>query len=138
MLSTTRRLTAAVCLAGAVACAATTPQSGELFHMTVLRPGDCIAEIYGDLTATLVPCGLPHAAEFSSMYVLPEGPWPGETEAMRKSRAWCADKMRVLPDKRHLVEATAVLPLEHEWPRHRTAYCIAVPRKGELVGRVLK
>jgi hypothetical protein len=106
--------------------------------MTVLRPGDCIARISEDLQATLVPCGLPHAAEFSSIYVLPEGPWPGRAEAMRESRAWCADKMRVLPAKRHLVAAAAVLPLESEWPRHRTAYCFAVPRDGDLVGRVLK
>uniref|UniRef100_UPI000DE1E330 hypothetical protein n=1 Tax=Nonomuraea lactucae TaxID=2249762 RepID=UPI000DE1E330 len=107
-------------------------------HATYLRPGDCLLTLPRDLIATLVPCELPHAAEYGSIYVLPEGPWPGESEAMRKALDWCGPRLRVRPARREDVKAGALLPLEHEWPAKRTAYCLAVPREGELVGRVLK
>jgi hypothetical protein len=109
----------------------------EQYHVTDLRPGDCLAAISADLRVAVVPCDVGHRAEFSTVYVLDEGPWPGTDAAMRRSVEWCAAKMRVRPEKRDTVKAGAILPLESDWPRARTAYCVAVPVRGELVGRVL-
>ncbi|MEV0591148.1 hypothetical protein [Nonomuraea cavernae] len=114
-----------------------TPETSR-HHATYLRPGDCLLDLPHDLVATLVPCGHPHAAEYASIYVLPEGPWPGEEEARREALAWCAPRLRIKASKRETVEAGVLPPLEHEWPGARTAYCLAVPREGELVGRVLE
>ncbi|MEU8103008.1 hypothetical protein AB0C18_04700 [Nonomuraea muscovyensis] len=153
-----RRLTVAACLAWAVAgCSpgATLVSAGEApavtpentstpglylqrLHATYLRPGDCLLELPRDLIATLVSCEMPHAAEYAFIYVLPEGPWPGEAAAMRRAVDWCGPRLRVKASRRQEVRAGALLPLEREWPAQRTAYCLAVPRGGELVGRVLK
>ncbi|MEU8251161.1 hypothetical protein [Nonomuraea sp. NPDC048916] len=110
----------------------------ERRHATYLRPGDCLLDLPRDLVATVVPCGHPHAAEYASIYVLPEGSWPGVEKATRRALEWCAPRLRVKASKREAVEAGALPPLEHEWPGERTAYCLAVPRKGDLVGRVLE
>ncbi|MFG3440047.1 hypothetical protein ACGF0J_22590 [Nonomuraea sp. NPDC047897] len=152
-----RRLAVVVCLAWAVAgCSpdATLVSTGEAtavtpeetstpglylqrLHATYLRPGDCLLELPRDLIATLVSCEMPHAAEYASIYVLPEGPWPGEAAARLQTLGWCGPRLRVKASRRQEVRAGALLPLEHEWPAQRTAYCLAVPRAGELVGRVL-
>ncbi|MFI7443829.1 hypothetical protein [Nonomuraea indica] len=153
-----RRLAVAACLAWAVAgCSpgatfvstgegtAVTPEETstpglylQRLHATYLRPGDCLWELPHDLVATLVSCEMPHAAEYASIYVLPEGPWPGEAAARRGALDWCGPRLRVRESRRDDVKAGVLLPLEHEWPAQRTAYCLAVPREGELVGRVLK
>jgi hypothetical protein len=146
----------AVCLASMVAACAPNPDvlsAGEgsvprepstlqpdlrRQHATYLRPGDCLLTLPADLIATLVSCELPHAAEYGSIYVLPEGPWPGREEAMRKALEWCGSRLRVRESRLDEIKPGALLPLEGEWPAKRTAYCLAVPIEGELVGRVLK
>ncbi|MEU5860433.1 hypothetical protein ABZ815_04640 [Nonomuraea sp. NPDC047529] len=147
MPRTTPRGLMAACLALALsACGSGTPEpaAGSLLpgaeqrHATQLRPGDCLVSIPDDLIATLVPCGNPHRAEFGMIYVVPEGPWPGTEQARRQAKSFCAPRLRVKQERLSDVEVTALPPLEAEWPRHRTAYCVAVARRGQLVGRVLE
>ncbi|NRQ38718.1 hypothetical protein HII36_43870 [Nonomuraea sp. NN258] len=111
----------------------------EVYHASELRPGHCLWRIPDDLTAVVVSCDYPHAAEFSEMYVVREGEWPGKDEAVRMARHWCTPRMRIKPGKRDLVMTGVLPPLENEWPRKRTAYCLAVPRgENPMVGRVLE
>ncbi|GGT39499.1 hypothetical protein ACFFV7_27245 [Nonomuraea spiralis] len=146
MPRTTPRGLIAACLALVLsACGSSTPEpfnetlppGAEQRHATQLRPGDCLVSIPDDLIATLVPCGNPHAAEFAMIYVVPEGAWPGSAQAVRLAKSFCAPRMRVKPSRRNEVAVSALPPLEDEWPRHRTAYCVAAARHGQLVGRVL-
>ncbi|NUR89312.1 MAG: hypothetical protein HOY71_34955 [Nonomuraea sp.] len=114
------------------------PPGAVQHHATELRPGDCLVTIPGDLIATLVPCGNPHAAEFAMIYVVPDGPWPGSEKARLLAKEFCTPRTRIKPSRRDEVSVTALPPLEREWPRHRTAYCVVVPREGQLVGRVVE
>ncbi|MEU8321801.1 hypothetical protein AB0C33_25900 [Nonomuraea sp. NPDC048881] len=147
MSRTTPRGLMAACLVLALsACGSGTPEpsggstvpGAEQRHATQLRPGDCLVSIPDDLIATLVPCGNPHAAEFGMIYVVPEGAWPGAEQARRQATDFCAPRLRITPGRRGEVKVTALPPLEEEWPRHRTAYCVAVARDGQLVGRVVE
>ncbi|MGP3918737.1 hypothetical protein [Nonomuraea sp. 10N515B] len=152
---------AVVCLAGALAgCGASFAGSGETasstgtippapagqtvhpaakrFHATGLRPGDCIEPLPVDLIVTVVPCTVPHSAEFATTYVVPEGPWPGDTEVRRLSRDGCRPRMRYVPSRRDEVKIGVLVPAAEDWPRSRTSYCLAVPSNGDkLAGRVI-
>jgi hypothetical protein len=114
------------------------PPGAVQHDATQLRPGDCLATIPDDLVATLVPCGNPHAAEFAMIYVVPDGAWPGSDAAVQQATAFCAPRMRIRPRERDKIKVSALPPLQHDWPRHRTAYCVAVAKEGQLVGRVLE
>lgn len=40
------------------------------YHATELRPGDCIEPMPASFMVTVVPCTVPHAAEFATAYCL--------------------------------------------------------------------
>jgi hypothetical protein len=120
------------------------PASGEAspaqerYHATELRPGDCIEPMPVDFMVTVVPCTVPHAAEFATIYVVPEGPWPGNAELRRLSENGCEPRMRYVPARKAEVGVVGVVPAEEDWPRYRTTYCLAVALDGrQLVGRVI-
>ncbi|MGP3964405.1 hypothetical protein ACTWPT_51440 [Nonomuraea sp. 3N208] len=112
--------------------------AAERFHATELRPGDCIEPLPVDLIVTVVPCTVPHSAEFATTYVVPEGPWPGVAEVRRLSRNGCRPMMRYVPSRRDEVGIGVLAPAAEDWPRSRTSYCLAVPLDGgKLAGRVI-
>jgi hypothetical protein len=91
-----------------------------------------------DFTVTVVSCTVPHAAEFATTYVVPDGPWPGVTELGRLARNGCEPMMRYVPSRKDGLGVAALVPGEEDWPRYRTTYCLAVPLDGgKLVGRVI-
>ncbi|MBF8185720.1 septum formation family protein [Nonomuraea sp. K274] len=115
-----------------------TPAS-ERYHATDLRPGDCVEPMPADFVVTVVSCDVPHAAEFATTYVLRQGPWPGVEEMRTLIEQGCGPRMRYVESRRAEVGVTGLVPLESDWPRHRTVYCLAVPvGGGKLVGRVIK
>ncbi|MEU4223733.1 hypothetical protein AB0F17_05520 [Nonomuraea sp. NPDC026600] len=122
------------------------PASGEVaspavahYHATELRPGDCIEPMPTSFMVTVVRCTVPHAAEFATTYVIPDGPWPGSGEVQGLAAAGCGPRMRYVASRRGEVGAAVLVPAEADWPRYRTAYCLAVPFDGgKLVGRVIK
>ncbi|QYC41464.1 hypothetical protein Nocox_19275 [Nonomuraea coxensis DSM 45129] len=150
---TLRHLTATAFLAGALAGCAAAPappssavpttvgavQPGvEQIHASELRPGDCLAPMPESFAVTLVSCSEPHAAEYATTYVVPDQPWPGQEALDLLAREGCAPRMRYVPERRAEVTVAVLVPDEASWPRHRTAYCLAVPADGgELVGRVI-
>lgn len=121
------------------------PGSGEVagpgverYHVNELRPGDCIEPMPVDAIVTVVPCTEPHTAEFATTYVVPDGPWPGMAEVERLAMSGCEPRMRYVPSRRGEVGVTGLFPVEESWPRHRTAFCMAVALDGgKLVGRVI-
>ncbi|MEW9551035.1 septum formation family protein [Nonomuraea sp. NPDC050783] len=154
-----RHLTAAACLAGALAGCGAAPESApeseppaagpaaaptavrpgeEHYHATELRPGDCLDPLPENFTVTVVSCSVPHSAEFATTYVLPDQPWPGLRELDRLAREGCAPRMRYVPARRSGLTVIGLVPAEGDWPRQRTAYCLAIPLDGgKLVGRVI-
>ncbi|TMR97165.1 hypothetical protein [Nonomuraea basaltis] len=152
----TRSSLAVVCLAGALLGCTAAPGSpdrtsaptvasgeaanvaGERYHATELRPGDCIDPMPESVMVTVVPCAVPHAAEFATTYVIPEGPWPGVAELGRLAEDGCGPRMRYVPSRKDEVGVVGLVPREEDWPRNRTAYCLAIPPDGgKLVGRVI-
>jgi hypothetical protein len=88
---------------------------------------------------TVVPCTVPHSAEYGTTYVIADGPWPGMAEMRRLSENGCAPRLRYVASRREEVGLMQLIPLEQDWPRNRTAYCLAVAwNGGKLVGHVLK
>ncbi len=150
---TPRHLTVAAFLAGALAGCAAAPapassavpapagaaQPGvEQLHASELRPGDCLAPMPQSFVVTLMSCSEPHAAEYATTYVVPDQPWPGEEALGALAREGCAPRMRYVPERRSGLTVAALVPEEADWPRHRTAYCLAVRADGgQLVGRVI-
>ncbi|MBT2231496.1 hypothetical protein [Nonomuraea sp. NEAU-A123] len=122
------------------------PASGEVaspavaqYHATELRPGDCIEPMPDSFIVTVVGCSVPHAAEFATTYVIPDGPWPGFAEMEKLAVAGCGPRMRYVASRMGEVGAAVLVPAEADWPRFRTAYCLAAPFDGgKLVGRVIK
>lgn len=113
--------------------------AGVVYHATELRPGDCIEPMPESFMVTVVPCTVPHSAEYGSMYVIADGPWPGTAEIRRLAENGCGPRMRYVASRREEVGFLSLMPLEQEWPKYRTAYCLAVAGNGgKLVGRVLK
>lgn len=110
----------------------------ELYHASELRPGDCIEPMPTDFMITVVPCTVPHAAEFATTYVVPDGPWPGAVALIQLGQEGCEPRMRYVPSRREEVDVVALPPAEEDWPRYRTAYCLAIALDGQkLVGRVI-
>ncbi|MEU6796428.1 hypothetical protein ABZ907_32445 [Nonomuraea wenchangensis] len=148
---TPRHLTVAAFLAGVLAgCAAAPPPSAvsapagaaqpgvEQLHASELRPGDCLAPMPESFVVTVVSCSEPHAAEYATTYVVPDQPWPGKEALALLAREGCAPRMRYVPERRAELTVAALVPEEADWPRYRTAYCLAVRADGgELVGRVI-
>lgn len=109
------------------------------YHATELRPGDCIEPMPASFMVTVVPCTVPHAAEFATTYVLPASPWPGFAEVAGLAVKGCGPKMRYAESKTGEAGVSALIPVETDWPRYRTAYCLAIPfGREKLVGRVIK
>ncbi|KAB8191078.1 hypothetical protein FH608_031125 [Nonomuraea phyllanthi] len=110
----------------------------ERFPATVLRPGDCIEPLPTTFDVTVVPCDVPHSAEFATMYILPEGPYP-EAEMARLVEEGCTPRMRIKESRMDEVGVWGLGPGRDHWPRYRTVYCMAVPVDGQkLTGRVIK
>jgi hypothetical protein len=144
-----RHLPAIACLAIALsACssespvappAVTMPGDGVRFYATELRPGDCLDSVPSDAIVTVVPCERAHAAEYATTYILPNGDWPGADALTRHIQTGCGPRMRYVESREDEVEVTGLAPTQADWPRNRTVYCLAVPRRdGHLVGRVIK
>ncbi|MCK2219378.1 hypothetical protein MF672_037115 [Actinomadura sp. ATCC 31491] len=122
---------------GPAATAAARP-GAQQYHASELRPGDCIAPLPVDFAVTVVSCSVPHAAEYATSYVVPEQPWPGEETVSLLAREGCAPLMRYVPSRRPGLDVVAIIPAQGDWPRYRTAYCLAVAADGgDLVGRVI-
>ena len=121
----------------------TPPQQSSIpgaqrFHATDLRPGDCIEPLPQTFMATVVPCKVPHSAEFAATYVLPEGPYPG-TDMRRLMENGCPPRMRIKGPKRDVVGLWGLIPSLEDWPRYRTMYCMVVPLDGKkMTGRVIE
>ncbi len=110
----------------------------QQFHATELRPGDCIEPLPQTFMVTVVPCHVPHSAEFATTYVLPEGPWPG-SDMTRLMENGCFPRMRIKESKRDVIGLWGLGPGPDDWPRYRTSYCLAVPLDGQkTTGRVVK
>jgi hypothetical protein len=131
--------------AGAVPAPApeTPPQQSAVpgaqeFHATELRPGDCIEPLPQTFLVTVVPCDVPHSAEFATTYVLPEGPYPG-ADMTRLMENGCSPRMRIKESKSDETSLWALGPTSVDWPGHRTVYCMAIPVDGQrTTGRVIK
>ncbi|MDA0631954.1 hypothetical protein OUY22_00880 [Nonomuraea sp. MCN248] len=109
---------------------------GEQFHATELRPGDCVEPLPETFVTTVIPCDVPHSAEYATTYVLPDGPYP-DADMRRLTENGCLPRMRV--KKPEQVGLWALAPLREGWPRHRTVYCFAVPLDGQrTTGRMVK
>jgi hypothetical protein len=90
-------------------------------------------------TATVVPCDRPHAAEFATTYIIPDGPWPGIEDMQRLVEDECTPRMRIVEDRKYEVLVNGMVPAMEDWPRYRTIYCLAVAPQGlQLTGRVIK
>ncbi|NUW35509.1 hypothetical protein HTZ77_29360 [Nonomuraea sp. SMC257] len=110
----------------------------QQFHAAELRPGDCVEPLPQTFMVTVVPCDVPHSAEFATTYVLPEGPWPG-ADMNRLMENGCLPRMRIKESERDAVGLWGLGPAEDDWPRYRTVYCLAVPPDGrKTTGRVVK
>jgi hypothetical protein len=108
------------------------------FHATELRPGDCIEPLPQTFLVTVVPCDVPHSAEFATTYVLPEGPYPG-ADMTRLMENGCSPRMRIKESKSDETTLWALGPTPVDWPGHRTVYCMAMPVDGKrTTGRVIK
>ncbi|MFI6294473.1 septum formation family protein [Nonomuraea sp. NPDC050790] len=146
-----RSLLAAAALLAATACSGCSASSGDAapsaaasptaqtYHATDLRPGDCFDDLAADGFATLVTCEKPHVYEFAGVWVLPDEPWPGDDKVIEASTKGCEEKVRIKKELRDTVTWTAFAPVEATWPRHRTAYCVAlsVEEGVKLSGHVL-
>lgn len=87
---------------------------------------------------TVVPCETPHSAEFATRYVLPDGAYPGADMA-RLMKNGCLPRMRIKESRRAEAGMVGIGPAPDEWPRYRSAYCLAVPMDGQrMTGRVVK
>ncbi|MBN6051112.1 hypothetical protein JYK22_04120, partial [Nonomuraea sp. RK-328] len=106
----------------------------QRFHATELRPGDCIEPLPENFMVTVVPCDVPHSAEFATTYVLPEGPWPG-ADMTRLMENGCFPRMRIKESKRDLIGLWGLGPAEADWPRYRTVYCLAMPLDGQKIAK---
>ncbi|MGN9789031.1 hypothetical protein ACTMTF_47085 [Nonomuraea sp. ZG12] len=115
-----------------------TPAGVQRYHATELRPGDCIDPIPQNFEVTVVPCDVPHVAEFAATYVLPDGPFPG-ADMRRLVENGCLPRMRIKDDKRDAVALLGFGPTAADWPRYRTVYCLAMSVDWErTTGRVVK
>jgi hypothetical protein len=109
------------------------------YPATYLRPGDCIEPLPENSLVTVVPCAEPHSAEFATTYVLAEGPWPGMSEIRRLSENGCGPRMRYRKFKSEELSPLMLVPIEADWPKYRTVYCLAASRDGgKLRGRVIR
>ncbi|WP_336216356.1 hypothetical protein [Nonomuraea sp. LPB2021202275-12-8] len=45
------------------------PPGAQRLHATELRPGDCLEPLPQTFMVTVVPCDVPHSAEFATTYV---------------------------------------------------------------------
>ncbi|GAA2284568.1 hypothetical protein GCM10010149_32570 [Nonomuraea roseoviolacea subsp. roseoviolacea] len=110
----------------------------QQFHAAELRPGDCIEPLPETFAVTVVPCDVPHSAEFATTYILAEGPWPG-ADMNRLMENGCLPRMRIKESKRDVIGLWGLGPGEQDWPRYRTVYCLAAPVDGrKMTGRVVK
>ncbi len=131
------------CAGSPPASSAPTPDSAsgtppQQYHATELRPGDCVEPLPETFTVTVVPCDVPHSAEFATTYVLPEGPYPG-AEMTRLMEVGCLPRMRIEDSKRDEMGLWGLWPAQEDWPRTRTVYCLAAPLDGrKITGRVVK
>ncbi|MFI9560848.1 septum formation family protein [Nonomuraea endophytica] len=142
-----RSLLAAAALLAATACSASTDSAPspapsatvQRYHATELRPGDCFDELPPDGITTLVPCEKPHVYEFAGIWVLPDEPWPGDDKVIEGSTKGCEGKVKIKKEFRDTVTWTAWAPGQDTWPKHRTAYCMAlsVEEDTPLTGHVL-
>lgn len=108
------------------------------FHATELRPGDCVEPLPQTSIVTVVPCDVPHSAEFATTYILPEGPYPA-ADMTRLMENGCLPRLRIKESKAGKVSLWAFGPTPDDWPRHRTVYCMAMPSDGRpTTGRVVK
>ncbi|WP_157248085.1 septum formation family protein [Nonomuraea typhae] len=112
----------------------------ERHHATVLRSGDCFDSLPPDGYTTLIPCEQPHVLEFAGSWVLADGPWPGDEKVIADSVEGCAEKVKIKKEFQDTVTSTTWTPGKDTWPRHRTAYCMAVSiEEGtKLTGHVLR
>ncbi|NUW43392.1 hypothetical protein [Nonomuraea rhodomycinica] len=108
------------------------------FHATELRPGDCIEPLPETFMVTVVPCDVPHSAEFATTYVLADGPYPG-ADLTRLMENGCFPRMRIKESKRDVIGLWGLGPAESDWPRYRTVYCLAMRLDGQkMTKRVVK
>ncbi|MFF0865957.1 hypothetical protein ACFYUV_29685 [Nonomuraea sp. NPDC003560] len=110
----------------------------QRYYATELRPGDCIEPFPQTYLVTVVPCHVPHSAEFATTYVLPEGPYP-DADMTRLAQNGCLPRMRIKKSKRDDIGMAWVGPAPEDWPRDRTVYCLAVRMDGKkATGRVVE
>ncbi|GGT33865.1 hypothetical protein GCM10010176_093070 [Nonomuraea spiralis] len=110
----------------------------QRFYATELRPGDCIEPLPQTSLVTVVPCRVPHSAEFATTYVLPQGPYPG-ADMTRLAENGCLPRMRIKKSKRDEIGIAWLGPAFEDWPRYRTVYCLAVPMDGKkTTGRLVE
>lgn len=144
----------ALCLSFTLAACASTPPTAspapppetprqqdprvQQYDASFLRPGDCIEPLPENFLVTVVPCGMPHSAEYAASYVLPDGPYPG-ADLARLMENGCFPRMRIKESKKADIGLYALWPAPDDWPRYRTGYCLAVPLDGKkTTGRVVK
>ncbi|MFG6194484.1 hypothetical protein [Nonomuraea sp. JJY05] len=110
------------------------------YHATELRPGDCIDPLPDDFMVTVVPCDRPHVAEFATIYVIPDGPFPGMGDMQRLTENGCTPRMRLVEKRKDEVIVSGLVPSAKDRPRYRTIYCLAIAadQGSSLVGRVVQ
>ncbi|MFI7465969.1 hypothetical protein [Nonomuraea sp. NPDC049646] len=110
----------------------------QRYYATELRPGDCVEPLPQTYLVTVVPCHVPHSAEFATTYVLPQGPYP-EADMARLAENGCLPRMRVKKPKKDEIGLAWLAPAPGDWPRYRTVYCLAVRVDGrKATGRVVE
>jgi Septum formation len=96
-----------------------------------LQPGDCFLDFDGTEVSSVevVACGEPHQFEVFANVVLPDGPYPGETQVDQVGFDSCLDEFPPYVGTDYESSAwfvTTLLPLEDGWPEDRTVNCLLV------------
>jgi hypothetical protein len=115
----------AVAVTVAVATSADRDGAGRIVdagavRSTDLRPGDCLARVPTEATASVdaVPCGTPHQAQVLDAFPLPAGSYPGEDEVTAAAEEGCAarvsDELATRADDGEL-GLTCLYPLSSGW-----------------------
>jgi len=126
-----------------------TPADGRQIDVGDLKPGECFndgtvkdgkdVEDVGEVT--VLPCSKPHTSQVVTVFVLPEGTYPGKDKVVEAADRGCSDKAEPLVRESRMgeVEPSFIYPADAwTWANSRAIQCTADARSGTVTGSVLK